>query len=181
MSQGNAFMQSIRPFKSQSTEKLQHKRKPRHQVQYGDAAYVEDGGARRFGIWTGDAFVQYAHDPSGVRRVHEVHLHGFLRGASRLYVCRFPQKYGRPDEIQIPLCGIVMPTDTYLLHLLERKYKQASYHLYSPEQTVRRAKSCLGKDNFASSEDFAVWCKTGVTEWKQLHILRQTLERIITY
>jgi len=181
MSYGNDFTKYRRPFRSRNAGKPRHERKPRQQVQYGDAAYVADDGARRFGIWTGDAFVQYAHDPSGVRRVHEVHLHGFLRGASRLYVCRFPRKYGRPDEIQIPLCGIVMPTDRYLLHLLERKYKQAVYHLYSPEQTVRRAKSCLGKDNFSSSEDFALWCKTGITECGNLHTLLQILERVITY
>jgi len=155
--------------------------KPRLQVQYGDAAYVLDGGSKRFGIWTGTSFVQYAKDCIGVRRVHEVSLHDFLNGAVKLYVCRFPRRYGRPEELQIPLCGVVMPTDKYLLYLLERKYKQATYHLYSPEQTVRRARSCLGKDDFATSEDFILWCRTGIKERNGLYTLRKTLERIITY
>jgi hypothetical protein len=52
------------------------------------------------------------------------------------------------------------------------------YHLYTPTETVNRALSKLGQkgvDNdgyniFTNNcEDFALWCKTGVSECRQLN------------
>ena len=49
----------------------------------------------------------------------------------------------------------------------------SNYHIYSPHETVARAKSCIGKTNFGNGsgeyalrrnncEHFAIWCKTGL-------------------
>ncbi len=57
------------------------------------------------------------------------------------------------------------------------------YHLYSPEETVERAKSRLGEDKYSlafnNCEHFALWCKTGLREssqvedfWKRIWIGR---------
>lgn len=157
------------------------KGRPRRQVQYGDVVYVLDGGAKRFGIWTGEGFVQYGLDASGANCVHEASLHEFLHGAGKLSVCRFPRQYWQPDEFHVPMCAVVMPPDRYLLHLMERQYRKAAYHRYPPEQTIRRARECLGRTNFASSEAFALWCKTGMNEFSGLRSMQKILRRILTY
>ena len=157
------------------------KGRQRRQVQYGDVVYVLDDGVKRFGIWTGEGFVQYGLDSKGVHCVHETNLHEFLHGAEKLSVCRFPQQYGQPDEFHVPMCAVVMPTDRYLLHLMERQYRKAAYRRYPPEQTVRRARECLGRTDFASSEAFALWCKTGMTEFSGLRSMQKILRRILTY
>ena len=56
----------------------------------------------------------------------------------------------------------------------EKRYEtqSASYHLFTPEETVERAKSRLGetKYNLAlnNCEHFAIWCKTGISESYQV-------------
>ena len=46
------------------------------------------------------------------------------------------------------------------------------YHLYTPEETVRRAESRLGERNYNiatnNCEHFAIWCKTGNSESTQV-------------
>ena len=50
--------------------------------------------------------------------------------------------------------------------------QQFGYHLYSPEETVARARSRLGETNYNlltnNCEHFVIWCKTGVSESMQI-------------
>jgi len=56
---------------------------------------------------------------------------------------------------------------------------QYGYHLYTPEETVQRARSRLGETNYRiltnNCEHFAIWCKTGVNESLQVTSMLQTL------
>ena len=56
-----------------------------------------------------------------------------------------------------------------------------SYHLYSGEETVRRARSKLGEGGYNlalnNCEHFAVWCKTGVKDSSQVNSVLDMLAK----
>ena len=51
----------------------------------------------------------------------------------------------------------------------------SEYHLYSPKETVHRARSRLGESSYNlatnNCEHFAIWCKTGISESHQVNAL----------
>ena len=59
-----------------------------------------------------------------------------------------------------------------LPHDTIRKILGHDYYPYSPEETVRRAESKLGKQGYNllwhNCEHFALWCKTGICESRQI-------------
>lgn len=78
---------------------------------------------------------------------------------NKVYKMKFPEKYKSGSFLRT----FVMKDD---------------YHLYSPEETVKRAKSKIGMKGIHNEgynvimnncEDFAIWCKTGIAESKQLN------------
>ena len=158
------------------------KRKPRD-VQPGDVVCAADDFLKRYGIWTGENFIQYAKDASGKRVVHEASFQSFLRGADSLAICEFPKKYGHPTEHEQPIAfpsSVVMPQDK-IWRIMEWARKARKYKVYGPRETVARAKSRLGDTGFATSEHFAMWCKTGIAESHQLEKLREWWDMVIVY
>ena len=133
--------------------------------QYGDVIFCARVGGlyRHFGIYIGDRCVIHFADPQGDFNtdravIHEISLDKFVDGC-KLYRMTFPKKYSS-DSI---LRELVMSED---------------YVLYTPDETVKRAKSKLGKKGVKDDgynlvmnncEDFAIWCKTGVFESKQVN------------
>lgn len=90
--------------------------------------------------------------------IHETSLEDFARG-DKVYVMNFPEKYHAGSILRQLVMG-------------------KEYQLQSPEETVRRAKSKLGKRGVKDDgyhlllnncEDFAIWCKTDVFESRQLN------------
>lgn len=82
--------------------------------------------------------------------IHEASLKDFMQDAPVIRICKFPKKSTLPG-----------------------------YHLYSAEETVRRAKSRLGEEKydllFNNCEHFAVWCKTNISNCRQVsNIFRGT-------
>lgn len=157
-------------------------RKPRS-VQKGDVVCVEDGLFKRYGIWTGENFIQFAKKGTGKRVVHETSFHDFLCGADSLAICEFPKKYGHPTEWKQPIIepsSVVMPQEK-IWRLMQRGKKARRYKLYSPQETVARAKSRLGDTDFLTSEHFAMWCKTGISESHQLEKMREWWDLVIMY
>lgn len=107
----------------------------------------------------------------------------FLEGFSSYKVCYFPDVYGRPTKemmnaftIAGVACGFCGISNIYRF-FTDTKEK---YHVYSPEETVQRAKSRLGeKDYFLltnNCEYFALWCKTGVHESHQVQDFIKCIE-----
>ena len=51
-------------------------------------------------------------------------------------------------------------------------FRDLDSKLYTPEETVRRARSKLGESEynliFNNCEHFAIWCKTGVSKFEQV-------------
>lgn len=127
-------------------------------------------------------------------KVRETSLKEFLNGACKVKVCLFPKELDNVDqlgrlpttEVPIPCSQSVAPNlDSFERNSLKRllrslwewsKKKRASgYHLYSGEETVRRARGELGKEEYNlvtnNCEHFAIWCKTGLKESSQINRL----------
>ena len=145
---------------------------------YGDVIYVQRLGYKHFGIYLGNnRVIHYAHDVNGVLCVHETDIESFLDGDTELFACNFPDTYGRPSPIIISNC-IASPT-FYNLGRWLNSNKKSKYRLYSPEDTVKRAKERLGETEYNlitnNCEHFALWCKTGVHESHQVNDLIEVI------
>lgn len=158
------------------------KSKPRS-VQFGDVVCVHDEPLKRYGIWTGENFIQYAKNERGKRIVHEISFRNFLWGVDSFAICEFPKKHGHPTEWDQPIIvssSVVMPEEKWW-RMMEQGWKARRYKLYTPEETVARAKSKLGMTNYITSEHFAMWCKTGIAESHQLERLREWWDMVVVY
>lgn len=139
---------------------------------YGDVIYVQRIGYKHFGIYIGDnKVIHYAHDSENKLCIHETNMDSFMDGDTELYACNFPESYGRPSPIQIN-CLLATPQFN-LLGLWLKNNKKSDYHLYSPADTVRRARQRLGEMEYNliinNCEHFALWCKTGIKESHQVN------------
>lgn len=66
---------------------------------------------------------------------------------------------------------------------ITREIKELAYHLYTPSETIERARSRLGEDRYNlivnNCEHFAIWCKTGIHESHQVNGLIDILSNVI--
>lgn len=174
----DVLLGSLLGTQAESIASSQHKR----ELVRGDVICVRDGFSNRYGVWTGKNVIMYGNGLHGIKDVHKRSLKKFLRGASGYSICLFPKKYGHPRRIEAisPIQGVVMPQNK-IWRMLERAEKAKRYKWYSPEETAVRAEKAIGRSNFASSEHFAVWCKTGIAESHELEVLREIWDSVITY
>lgn len=151
-------------------------------AQYGDIIGVvrASGAYEHYGIFVSDTCVVHYGIPSGKvlqPSIHATNLRHFLDGASEYFVLDFPQPYQPP--IRLGNQGSVPHSETVSDELAQQLYRTYGYHLYTPEETVARARSRIGetKYNFFTNncEHFAIWCKTGVSESIQISGMFQTL------
>lgn len=113
-------------------------------------------------------------DPCSIRKAD---FSEFLKTDTKYEVIHFPEDGSDPihecidiyakDEAHVTYESVELFPN---LKAIIRKLK--GYHLYSPKETVERAKSRLGEDKynlaFNNCEHFAVWCKTGLKESSQV-------------
>lgn len=143
------------------------------QPQYGDIIGVHRLGGvyDHYGIYESDdciyEYAAHGHD-FGEADIHVTTLKKFIRdsGNGNLFILTFPNQNDAPVK----------------------SYESASAadplpHFYTPEETVRRAKSRLGETKYSllfnNCEHFAIWCKTGVHESHQANeILGQAAELV---
>lgn len=137
------------------------------------AASRKAGLYQHFAIYIGNQrVIHYAAengDFSGRITIHEAPYKEFQGDSTFIYILDFPDNSGRPtrrgqpsiisDPVEAPFFDLIRKTD---------------YHLYSPEETVARAKSRIGEEKYAlpfnNCEHFAIWCKTGVHESHQVNV-----------
>ncbi len=146
------------------------------QAQYGDIIGVvrRNGAYEHYGIYLSDTcIVHYAIPASmtiGHATVHATDLRNFLRSDTEYFVLDFPRPYEPP--VRIENNGSVPHTETVSEELARHLQQRFGYHLYSPEETVARARSRLGETNYNlltnNCEHFVIWCKTGVSESMQI-------------
>ncbi len=154
-----------------------------HAIHKGDVISVKGDFLNRYGIWTGKNFIQYAKNAAGKSIVHEIDFKDFCRGAESMAVCVFPKHYGHPKEKErliLEPSSVVMPQEK-IWRLISWGIKARKYKVYSPEETIARAKSRLGDTGFTTSEHFAMWCKTGIAESHQLEKMREWRDLLIVY
>ena len=145
----------------------------------GDVIRVDRGLYSHYGVYVADSnhVIHYTgangpDDFNGI--VRETTLAEFLNGAESFTVCNFPE---HPQNIP------ALSTDNPLAKILRfvREVKQMNYHLYSGEETVRRARSRLGEGGYNlalnNCEHFAVWCKTGVKDSSQVNSVLDMLAK----
>ena len=92
----------------------------------------------------------------------------FLRDNKEYEVVDFPDSEGMMCISRISLKSEF----EVLWEILRKMLLGKEYHLYSPEETVARARSRIGERKYnlivRNCEHFAVWCKTGVSESHQV-------------
>ena len=143
-------------------------------LQPGDVlvASRKAGLYQHFAIYIGSQkVIHYAAengDFSGRISIHEAPYEEFRGDSTFIYILDFPDDSGRPILRGQPSI-IHGSTEAPFFDLIRR----TNYHLYSPEETISRAKSRLGEEKytlpFNNCEHFAIWCKTGVHESHQVN------------
>lgn len=120
-----------------------------------------------------DEIIHYAgtgKDFSDDIKVRKAKMSNFLKDSSDFFVLDFPDEYGEPTKINYK-SGMACFGD--ISNLLNKLIKADNYKLFSPEETVRRAKSRMGENEynlvFNNCEHFAIWCKTGISESHQVN------------
>lgn len=117
-------------------------------------------------------------------------LKKFLGDSDDYFVLVFPEAYGQPGKLSVPMPGAAGAFPGIDLGGAASVWRRAlglqnnagDYHLYSPEETIQRARNRLGEHAYDlalnNCEHFALWCKTGVHQSHQVEGLLRALGRI---
>lgn len=157
----------------------------------GDILKIYRGGYWHWAVYVGnDEVIHYSSKDSDKslsnNKIVQESLTKFIREASKYEIVNFPEKYSgirTSTKTQYGISSLMpQPRNSALdrnivLELLEKNYK-----IYSPNEVVSRAKERLNEKEYSlisnNCEHFAVWCKTGISESRQvdflLNILRAT-------
>ena len=129
------------------------------QIRPGDVICVERWGNlyRHYGVYVGRGkVIHYAGsggDWDGDVAVREVSMKDFLKESDEYMICKFPKSSNLPH-----------------------------YHRYTKKETVARAYSRLGEHQYDlltnNCEHFAVWCRTNVSERRQVNRAGNVLRSI---
>ncbi|MBD5560382.1 MAG: hypothetical protein HDQ87_08530 [Clostridia bacterium] len=121
----------------------------------------------------GGRIIHYAAesgDFAGRISIHEADYDAFERGTTAVCALDFPDAQGR---FAGPVLHGHVPATALNEALFFDVIRDSLYHLYTPAETVARARSRLGEEKYSlpfnNCEHFAVWCKTGVHESHQVN------------
>lgn len=140
----------------------------------GDIICVSRGFYDHFGVYCGNDsvihFSSHDSDISANNEIIETNLRTFKRSNATLRKLVFPKRHKAPKEISLPNSFAATELLRFPLFNFFETYK-----LYSPEETIERAKSKIGGKGynlfFNNCEHFAIWCKTGIHESHQVNKL----------
>ena len=142
---------------------------------------IRSGGLyQHFSVYAGQQqVIHYAAqqgDFGDTLSIHQAPFEEFQLDSQEIYILDFPQECGHPS--------IRLPKGTGQGWYKKEQEEECSlftiirsafYHLYSPEETIARARSRIGESKytvpFNNCEHFAIWCKTGVAESYQVNSL----------
>lgn len=149
-------------------------------IEFGDVIYVERGFYKHFGVYSGGRkvihYVKDGADPfDGV--IRETSFARFIEDDDNCHVCNFDSFGRRRDSTPAKIFPDATTPNVTAIDLLfgakeiyDLLFGEAK--LYSAEETVQRARSCIGKRGYNlvvhNCEHFAVWCKTGVEKSEQV-------------
>ncbi|KAF0196760.1 MAG: hypothetical protein FD169_739 [Bacillota bacterium] len=139
------------------------------ELQRGDVIGIDRGLYEHYGIYCGNnEVIHYTSAPlrrlarNRAFRIYRTDMSRFLNKQKQLFVldCTDPRNPFKSEPITIG------PQQIRSLEWFKRYDIDSDFHLYSPEETVERAESQLGKGEYNlavnNCEHFAVWCKTGL-------------------
>lgn len=165
------------------------------QARRGDVIGVHRSGALydHYGVYESPACVyEYSGEPGDMENacIRTTALKDFVKDSGGYFIRVFPQRFedfDSPRKRSLDACaraasgGPLKAAAARLCAASERAYA-ASYHLYSPDETIRRARSRLGERAYDlglnNCEHYAVWCKTGLRESGQVDAVLDRLETL---
>jgi hypothetical protein len=136
----------------------------------GDVIGVSRELYDHIGIYIGDNKVIHykplTSELDGDSIIMETHIEVFLKGNMNFFTINFNRFNEAISDVQS------------FAHFFESltfiefsKLVKSEYILYSPEETILRAKSMIGRQDydllFNNCEHFAMWCKTGINDCNQ--------------
>lgn len=151
---------------------------------YGDVVGVRRMGGLydHYGVYEDDDSVyEYAAEDGdfGGAMIRVSTFAKFLGDSRDCFVLEFPERHTRPGKVDVGLrlgagvAGSGLVGLDILSELWNRLFSGSDYHIYSPEETIQRARSRLGEAKYNlvtnNCEHFAIWCKTGVSESHQVN------------
>lgn len=147
--------------------------------EYGDVICVNHGIYNHFGIFVDKNHVIHY---SGKEKdmffremvIDETDMENFLGESDKYYVYRFSQdKPFNVNRIRAEGLGRDLVDDVQALYLIYQIKNKIKFKVYTPEETVKRARSRIGERKFLlhanNCEHFAIWCKTGVKQSYQVN------------
>ena len=151
----------------------------------GDVVFVDRKFYKHFAVYVGNnEVVHYAPDKKkkGKASIHKAPFEEFLGDATKFTICIFPKEYGEYEEFSGSLPSAfgdnVTGPDLHMVLKMFRKFmNDTDYKLFSPKQTVKRALQKAEESEteynllFNNCEHFAIWCKTGIKESRQVQEL----------
>ncbi|MFP3043297.1 lecithin retinol acyltransferase family protein [Treponema primitia] len=171
------------PLLGVSSEEEEEVSEKSHRLKKGDVIYTDRGVYQHYGVYIGrKKVIHYASETGDFGDdicVHETSLDNFLKGGE-CYKIEFSEdydwgKYRKNTKVPVLLKTmgpIISVGDNGVIGLINKIKKSSEYHLYSGEETVERARSRIGENEYNlalnNCEHFAVWCKTGLSESKQV-------------
>lgn len=140
---------------------------------YGDVICISRGMYKHFGVYCSDStvihYTSLSSDIASDNEILETDLKTFKRDGTGVYKLIFPEKYGAPEHV---LTNGFRQNDFDHERMMRLIQKCANYHLYTPDETVNRARSKVGEKKYNlitnNCEHFAIWCKTGISESRQI-------------
>lgn len=157
------------------------------QIRYGDVIGVRRLGGiyEHYGIFENENRVyQYAaqNGDFGNADIHTTTLRRFIGDSDNCFVLVFPEKYGTPIKNEIPMNFHGDSEISAVFSPQSHAEKSSAYHLYTPEETIARARSRLGENEYSllfnNCEHYAIWCKTGIHESRQIENLLKLSHKI---
>lgn len=148
--------------------------------EYGDVIGVYHGLYSHFGIFVDKThIIHYSgkNDDFLLRNmeIKETDIDDFLGDSDKYFVYRFNEDKRRVKRVVSSGLDRDLSNSLYALYVVYKIRNKINFKIYSPEETVSRAKSKIGQRSFClvsnNCEHFALWCKTGVYQSYQLDFL----------
>ncbi len=157
-------------------------------VQIGDILAVERNHYIHYGIYSGQNriihFTSEKSDISTENKLIETDLSYFFRDQLQCFIIEMEHTFVGKNPLHnawIRMCYQAMPE--LLKKSIPALETLPNYHLYSREETVRRARICLTESEDEmhycfvrhNCEHFVYWCRTGVCHSEQVKTIISTL------
>jgi len=192
-------------------EKLDNVNGRQRELQAGDViAVTRKLPYQHFGVYIGDNkvihFAAQNGDWGGKVTINEAPFEEFLRDSDKFEILEFEEKrseakrYTGLKPMGEAFAGSsITGANISIIPLLVDAIRNVEYHLYTPEETVERAKMVAEKCKqegspfevfvnghkynlvFNNCEHFAIWCKTGVHESRQVDKVLKFIAGIPSY